>query len=80
MKIRTSLLSSSAATQGRRHVHALRIACGDARPGLIEKCSRAITAVGVRWKAVARPCGAVNVSVARKPCVALMDARIGPKY
>ncbi|MFJ6140820.1 transcriptional regulator [Kitasatospora sp. NPDC092286] len=39
-----------------------------------------LDAVGVRWKAVARPGGAVNVSVARKPCVALMDARIGPKY
>ncbi|WP_327676279.1 helix-turn-helix domain-containing protein [Kitasatospora sp. NBC_00458] len=39
-----------------------------------------LDAVGVRWRSVTRPTGAVNVSVARKACVALMDTRIGPKY
>ncbi|MFE2722865.1 helix-turn-helix domain-containing protein [Kitasatospora sp. NPDC059327] len=40
-----------------------------------------LDAVGVRWKASApRPTGQVNVSVARKESVALMDAHIGPKY
>ncbi|MFF2039334.1 transcriptional regulator [Kitasatospora sp. NPDC058170] len=40
-----------------------------------------LDAVGVRWKAsVPRPTGQVNVSVARKASVALMDTHIGPKY
>ncbi|MFJ4791333.1 helix-turn-helix domain-containing protein [Kitasatospora purpeofusca] len=39
-----------------------------------------LDSVGVRWKSVTRPTGAVNVSVARKACVALMDAHIGPKH
>ncbi|MEU6234210.1 transcriptional regulator [Kitasatospora sp. NPDC047058] len=39
-----------------------------------------LDAVGVQWRSVTRPTGAVDVSVARKASVALMDARIGPKY
>ncbi|SOB84691.1 helix-turn-helix domain-containing protein [Streptomyces sp. 1331.2] len=40
-----------------------------------------LDAVGVRWKAsIPRPTGQVNISVARKDSVALMDAHIGPKY
>ncbi|MEV8322711.1 helix-turn-helix domain-containing protein [Kitasatospora sp. NPDC056731] len=37
--------------------------------------------VGVQWKAsIPRPTGQVNISVARKDSVALMDAHIGPKH
>ncbi|MFJ2809324.1 helix-turn-helix domain-containing protein [Kitasatospora sp. NPDC087271] len=39
-----------------------------------------LDAVGVQWKAAARPTGATNVSVASKESVALMDAHIGPKH
>ncbi|MFB7615702.1 transcriptional regulator [Kitasatospora sp. NPDC056181] len=39
-----------------------------------------LDAVGVQWKSVTRSGGTVNVSVARKESVALMDAHIGPKY
>ncbi|GHF41460.1 hypothetical protein GCM10018790_18890 [Kitasatospora xanthocidica] len=40
-----------------------------------------LDAVGVQWKAaIPRPTGQVNISVARKDSVALMDAHIGPKY
>ncbi|GAA2243622.1 MULTISPECIES: transcriptional regulator [Kitasatospora] len=39
-----------------------------------------LDAVGVHWKAVKRPSGAVNVSIARRDSVALMDEHIGPKY
>ncbi|SDT78418.1 hypothetical protein SAMN05216371_5721 [Streptomyces sp. TLI_053] len=40
-----------------------------------------LDAVGVQWKATApRPTGQINVSVARKESVALMDAHIGPKH
>ncbi|MFG3049859.1 transcriptional regulator [Kitasatospora sp. NPDC048239] len=40
----------------------------------------ALDSVGVQWKSVTRPTGTVNVSVARRASVALMDAHIGPKY
>ncbi|MFP8887769.1 transcriptional regulator [Streptomyces mangrovi] len=36
--------------------------------------------LGVEWRAVRRPTGAYNVSVARRASVALMDAHIGPKH
>ncbi len=39
-----------------------------------------LDAVGVEWKATRRAGGAVNVSVARRASVALMDEHIGPKY
>ncbi|MEU1288271.1 helix-turn-helix domain-containing protein [Kitasatospora sp. NPDC005856] len=40
-----------------------------------------LDAVGVQWKAsIPRPTGQVNISIARKDSVALMDAHIGPKY
>ncbi|MCZ7413672.1 helix-turn-helix domain-containing protein [Streptomyces sp. WMMC897] len=40
-----------------------------------------LTRVGVEWRASARHGGSgVNVSVARKASVALMDAHVGPKY
>ncbi|MBB4922767.1 transcriptional regulator [Kitasatospora kifunensis] len=39
-----------------------------------------LDAVGVQWKASRRPTGAVNISIARRPCVALLDQHVGPKY
>ncbi|MBW1599575.1 helix-turn-helix domain-containing protein [Streptomyces sp. JJ38] len=40
-----------------------------------------LTRVGVEWRASARHGGSgVNVSVARRASVALMDAHVGPKY
>ncbi|MDH6109928.1 hypothetical protein P3T36_005098 [Kitasatospora sp. MAP12-15] len=39
-----------------------------------------LNSVGVEWKAARRTNGGVNVSVARKASVALMDEHIGPKY
>ncbi|MFI9160772.1 helix-turn-helix domain-containing protein [Kitasatospora aureofaciens] len=40
-----------------------------------------LDAVGVQWKAsIPRPTGQVNISIARKDSVALMDAHIGPKH
>ncbi|MFC9326864.1 transcriptional regulator [Kitasatospora sp. NPDC057015] len=39
-----------------------------------------LDAVGVEWKATKRAAGAVNVSVARRASVALMDEHIGPKH
>ncbi|MEV8093901.1 transcriptional regulator [Kitasatospora sp. NPDC085879] len=38
-------LGDGCLSEGRRAVHALRIACGDAWPGLIEECARAVRAV-----------------------------------
>ncbi|WP_332262218.1 hypothetical protein [Kitasatospora mediocidica] len=38
-----------------------------------------LDAVGVEWKATPRTAGGVNVSVARRASVALMDEHIGPK-
>lgn len=43
-------------------------------------CTDTLTKVGVRWTVLARGSDPFNVSVARKDCVALMDAHIGPKY
>ncbi|WP_329494522.1 helix-turn-helix domain-containing protein [Kitasatospora herbaricolor] len=39
-----------------------------------------LDAVGVEWKAAHRTSGTVNISVARKASVALMDEHIGPKH
>ncbi|GAA0655901.1 hypothetical protein GCM10010193_02910 [Kitasatospora atroaurantiaca] len=39
-----------------------------------------LDAVGVQWKVTQRPSRAVDVSVARRASVALMDEHIGPKY
>ncbi|WP_280723153.1 helix-turn-helix domain-containing protein [Kitasatospora sp. MAA4] len=39
-----------------------------------------LDAVGVEWKATKRTVSGVNVSVARKASVALMDLHIGPKH
>jgi hypothetical protein len=36
--------------------------------------------LGVRWRANRRAAGAVDVSVARRACVALLDAHVGPKW
>ncbi|WP_395296611.1 hypothetical protein ACF9IK_26560 [Kitasatospora hibisci] len=38
-------LGDGCISEGRRRVHALRIACGDTWPGLIEECAQAISAV-----------------------------------
>ncbi|MFD0274570.1 helix-turn-helix domain-containing protein [Kitasatospora sp. NPDC127111] len=48
---------------------------------IIRLFTDALDAVGVQWKAsIPRPTGQVNVSIARKESVALMDTHIGPKY
>ncbi|MFG7945771.1 transcriptional regulator [Streptomyces sp. NHF165] len=39
----------------------------------------ALDAVGVGWRSTRHRCGGHSVSIARRPSVALMDARIGPK-
>nr|WP_329584201.1 hypothetical protein [Kitasatospora sp. NBC_01250] len=39
-----------------------------------------LDAVGVQWKAARRANGAVNISIARRASVALLDQHIGPKY
>lgn len=43
-------------------------------------CTDTLTRVGVRWTVLARGSDPLNVSVARKESVALMDAHIRPKY
>nr|WP_046775339.1 helix-turn-helix domain-containing protein [Streptomyces yangpuensis] len=43
-------------------------------------CTDTLAKVGVRWTVLARGSDPFNVSIARKDCVALMDAHIGPKY
>ncbi|MFE5772999.1 transcriptional regulator [Streptomyces sp. NPDC056485] len=43
-------------------------------------CTDTLTKVGVQWTILARGSDPLNVSVARKGSVALMDAHIGPKY
>lgn len=47
---------------------------------IIRILTGALDAVGVQWTAATSPSGAVNVSIARKNSVALMDTYIGPKY
>ncbi|MED7954170.1 helix-turn-helix domain-containing protein [Streptomyces sp. BE303] len=48
---------------------------------IIRLFTETLDAVEVRWRAsIPRPTGQVNVSVARKESVALMDAHIGPKH
>ncbi|MFP3990633.1 helix-turn-helix domain-containing protein [Streptomyces sp. E11-3] len=43
-------------------------------------CTDTLAKVGVGWTILARGSNPLNVSVARKASVALMDAHIGPKY
>ncbi|MFE9793466.1 helix-turn-helix domain-containing protein [Streptomyces goshikiensis] len=43
-------------------------------------CTDTLTKVGVEWTILARGVDPLNVSIARKASVALMDAHIGPKY
>lgn len=43
-------------------------------------CTDALAKVGVQWTILARGSDPLNVSIARKASVALMDAHIGPKY
>ncbi|MFF4451783.1 transcriptional regulator [Streptomyces goshikiensis] len=43
-------------------------------------CTDTLAKVGVEWTILARGSDPLNVSVARKRSVALMDAYIGPKY
>ncbi|WP_435243943.1 transcriptional regulator [Streptomyces cucumeris] len=43
-------------------------------------CSDTLTKVGVEWTTLARGSDPFNISVARRASVALMDARVGPKY
>ncbi|MDH6127140.1 hypothetical protein [Kitasatospora sp. GP82] len=52
----------------------------DTSTDIVRILTGALEAVGVEWKAVNRPSGAVNVSIARRASVALMDAHIGPKH
>ncbi|MET9590290.1 transcriptional regulator [Streptomyces sp. NPDC006516] len=42
--------------------------------------SNTLTAVGVEWTTLARGSTPLNISVARRASVALMDAHVGPKY
>ncbi|SCD38583.1 MULTISPECIES: transcriptional regulator [unclassified Streptomyces] len=42
--------------------------------------SDTLTAVGVEWTTLARGSKPLNISVARRASVALMDAHVGPKY
>ncbi|WP_069173084.1 helix-turn-helix domain-containing protein [Streptomyces griseus] len=42
--------------------------------------SDTLTAVGVEWTTLARGGSPLNISVARRASVALMDAHVGPKY
>ncbi|MFI8196120.1 transcriptional regulator [Streptomyces sp. NPDC085942] len=42
--------------------------------------SDTLTAVGVEWTVLARGSDPLNISVARRASVALMDAHVGPKY
>ncbi|MFD0374741.1 transcriptional regulator [Streptomyces sp. NPDC127112] len=43
-------------------------------------CTDTLAKVGVQWTILARGSGPLNVSIARKESVALMDAHVGPKY
>ncbi|KEF03344.1 MULTISPECIES: helix-turn-helix domain-containing protein [Streptomyces] len=43
-------------------------------------CSDTLTKVGVEWTTLARGSDPFNISVAKRPSVALMDIHIGPKY
>ncbi|MEV7542327.1 helix-turn-helix domain-containing protein [Streptomyces sp. NPDC089915] len=43
-------------------------------------CTDTLAKVGVRWTILARGSDPLNVSIARKESVALMDAHVGPKY
>lgn len=43
-------------------------------------CTDTLAKVGVQWTILARGSDPLNVSIARKASVALMDAHIGPKY
>ncbi|MBT2450148.1 helix-turn-helix domain-containing protein [Streptomyces sp. ISL-43] len=43
-------------------------------------CTDTLTKVGVQWTVLARGSAPLNVSIARKASVALMDTHIGPKY
>ncbi|MET9960636.1 helix-turn-helix domain-containing protein [Streptomyces sp. NPDC006326] len=43
-------------------------------------CTDTLTKVGVEWTVLARGSALLNVSIARKASVALMDTHIGPKY
>jgi hypothetical protein len=46
---------------------------------IVQIFTSSLDAVGVAWKAARRTDGAVNISIARRDSVALMDQHIGPK-
>ncbi|WP_030887113.1 winged helix-turn-helix domain-containing protein [Streptomyces sp. NRRL F-5053] len=46
---------------------------------ILRICTSALDRVGVEWKFTYRDGAPFHVSIARRPSVALMDARIGPK-
>ncbi|MFG2821380.1 transcriptional regulator [Kitasatospora sp. NPDC048365] len=48
-------------------------------PDIVRLFTDTLDAVGVGWRAARRASGAVNVSVARRASVALLDAHVGPK-
>ncbi|OEV08390.1 transcriptional regulator [Streptomyces nanshensis] len=48
--------------------------------GIRRICTDALDAVGVEWTLLSRAGEAINISVARRASVALMDAHVGPKY
>ncbi|WP_339156658.1 helix-turn-helix domain-containing protein [Actinomadura luteofluorescens] len=77
-------------------IWALRIACADAWPGLIEECVKAVSAIrpgnkvrtiqGMFTGALDRlgvawaQMNATNISVAKREAVARLDAFVGPKF
>ncbi|MFJ3787347.1 transcriptional regulator [Kitasatospora sp. NPDC090091] len=75
-------LGDGCISEGRRSVHALRIACGDAWPGLIDECARAVNAVMPHNKVqrVRAPgCTSVVSTSKHWPCLFPQHGR-GPKH
>ncbi|MDH6116012.1 hypothetical protein ABH930_002125 [Kitasatospora sp. GAS204A] len=67
-------------TQGSKRYEYPRYFFTNSSADIIGIFTRTLDAVGVAWKAAHRPNGSTNISIARRPSVALMDQHIGPKY
>ncbi|WP_371682386.1 hypothetical protein [Kitasatospora sp. MMS16-BH015] len=75
-------LGDGCISEGRRQVHTLRIACGDAWPGLIEECVRAVRAVMPKnrvCRVQAPGCTSVVSSSKHWPCLFPQHGP-GPKH
>jgi hypothetical protein len=57
-----------------------RYFCTNKSDDIRNLCTDTLAKVGVQWTILARGSDPLNVSIARKASVALMDAHIGPKY